>query len=171
MSRRLKFRGESLNKVDGKGRVSIPASFRRVLEAGDPDWQEGQQPNLVIVYGNTSANYLECYTISEMEEIEDRISRMKRGPRRRLLERIYSSGSNTMSVDETGRIVLSAKLREKAGIDGEAQFASTINSFQIWNPATYEAEALGGLEEMLEEQDDDFHPLDYLDADEDEEMA
>ena len=34
-----RFRGESHHKVDAKGRVSIPASFRRVLEAGDPNWQ------------------------------------------------------------------------------------------------------------------------------------
>ena len=34
MSRR--FRGESHHKVDAKGRVSIPASFRRVIEASDP---------------------------------------------------------------------------------------------------------------------------------------
>ena len=31
------FRGEFTQKVDGKARVSIPAAFRRVLEAGDPD--------------------------------------------------------------------------------------------------------------------------------------
>ena len=33
-----RFRGESVHKVDAKGRVSIPAAFRRVLEDGDPDW-------------------------------------------------------------------------------------------------------------------------------------
>ncbi|HKK83893.1 MAG TPA: cell division/cell wall cluster transcriptional repressor MraZ, partial [Roseovarius sp.] len=33
-----RFRGESHHKVDTKGRVSIPASFRRVLESSDPNW-------------------------------------------------------------------------------------------------------------------------------------
>ena len=47
-----RFRGEGHHKVDGKGRVSIPASFRRVLESGDPDWTDGLNPNLVIVYGD-----------------------------------------------------------------------------------------------------------------------
>ena len=32
-----RFRGESVNKVDAKGRVSVPAAFRRALEEGDPD--------------------------------------------------------------------------------------------------------------------------------------
>ena len=46
-----RFRGEAENKVDSKGRVSIPAPFRRVLEEGDPDWSNGVNPNFVIVYG------------------------------------------------------------------------------------------------------------------------
>ena len=46
-----RFRGEAENKVDAKGRISIPAPFRRILEEGDPDWSSGLNPNLVIVYG------------------------------------------------------------------------------------------------------------------------
>ena len=62
MARR--FRGESHHKVDAKGRVSIPASFRRVIEQGDPNFIEGLNPELVIVYGDHRRNYLECYTIT-----------------------------------------------------------------------------------------------------------
>ena len=71
MSRR--FRGESEHKVDTKGRVSIPALFRRVLEAGDPDWQSGQNPQLVVVYGDHRRNYLECYTMEAIEEVDAKI--------------------------------------------------------------------------------------------------
>ncbi|MFC4732970.1 division/cell wall cluster transcriptional repressor MraZ [Salipiger abyssi] len=166
MSRRLRFRGESRHKVDSKGRVSIPASFRRVLEAGDPDWVEGLNPNFVIVYGDQRRKYLECYTIDEIEAVEDRISRMKRGSKkRRILERLFSTQSITTSVDETGRIVLPAKLREKIGLSGEAQFASNVDTFQIWEPEAYEAD-LAETEEELDEFDDD--PLTLLDEDDDE---
>ncbi len=169
MGRRLRFRGEFTNKVDTKGRVSIPAPFRRVLEAGDPDWTEGLNPNFVIVYGDHRRKYLECYTVQEMEDVEDRISRMKRGSqKRRVLERLFSTQSVTTSVDETGRIVLSAKLRDKIGLSKEAQFASNVDTFQIWEPSTYEDE-LASTEEYLDEMDDDFDPLMLLDEDEEDE--
>nr|WP_254899202.1 division/cell wall cluster transcriptional repressor MraZ [Thalassococcus arenae] len=162
----MRFRGESRNKVDGKGRVSIPASFRRVLEAGDPDWTEGLNPNLVIVYGDHRRKYLECYTIHEMEAVEDRISQLPRGSqRRRLLERLFSTQSVTTSVDETGRIVLPAKLRDKIGITTEAYFASNVDTFQIWSPEVYEAEELAQTEDYLDEMPEDFDPLQLLDED------
>ena len=53
------FRGEFHQKVDGKGRVSIPAGFRRVLESQDPDWQTGKRPRFVIVYGDERRKHLE----------------------------------------------------------------------------------------------------------------
>lgn len=163
MGRRLRFRGEGRHKVDGKGRVSIPASFRRVLEAGDPDWTEGLNPNFVIVYGDHRRQYLECYTIAEMEEVEDGISAMPRGSqKRRLLERLFSTQSMTTSVDDTGRIVLPARLREKTGITNEAYFASNVDTFQIWQPQTYEAE-LASTEDYLDELPEDFDPLQLLD--------
>ncbi|ETX13056.1 cell division protein MraZ [Roseivivax halodurans JCM 10272] len=172
MGRRLRFRGESRHKVDGKGRVSIPVSYRRVLEAGDPDWSPGQDPGLVIVYGDHRRKFLECYTVDEFEAVEDRISRMKRGSqKRKILERLFSSQSITTTIDNTGRIVLSARLREKIGIAGEAQFASNVDTFQIWAPEVYEAEELAKTEEYLDEMPEDFDPLELLDEDDEEEAA
>ncbi|MDA7425335.1 division/cell wall cluster transcriptional repressor MraZ [Thalassococcus lentus] len=167
MSRRLRFRGESRHKVDTKGRVSIPASFRRVLEAGDPDWTEGLNPNFVVVYGDHRRKFLECYTVEEMENVESKIERMPRGSqKRKLLERLYSTQSLITSVDDTGRIVLPAKLREKIGIKAEAYFASNLNTFQIWEPGTFEAEELAKMEEELDDLPDDFDPAQFLDEEE-----
>ena len=155
MGRKLRFRGESLNKVDSKGRVSVPADFRRVLQAGDPSWTEGQPVEFVLVYGRSN-KFLECLTIDRAEEIEEKISRMKAGDEdRKRLVRIYSSRATTMSLDHTGRIVLPAALRKKYGLSSEAYFVSNFNVFRIWNPATY-AEEEGVLFEDLAEAEDDF---------------
>ncbi|MEL7114834.1 MAG: division/cell wall cluster transcriptional repressor MraZ [Pseudomonadota bacterium] len=162
MARR--FRGEFHQKVDGKGRVSIPAQFRRVLEAGDPNWSTGQSPEFVIVYGDHRRSYLECYTIEAIDEVDDQISALPRGSvERRMLERLFSGQSLSTNVDETGRLVLPAKLRQKIGLEGEAFFIATGDTFQIWKTETFEAEEQSKTEAWLEDFPDDFDPLTLLD--------
>ncbi|WP_099045538.1 division/cell wall cluster transcriptional repressor MraZ [Pseudoponticoccus marisrubri] len=151
--------------------MSIPASFRRVLEAGDPDWdpaskeKEYANPGLVMVYGNPRLDHFECYTIEEMERIEDRIDRMKSGPRKTALTKIFSAGSTNTSIDETGRIVIPAKLRERFGIEGEAWAVASLNKFQIWSAERYKPTDVVEMEDLPEELPDD--PMEWLDEAED----
>lgn len=160
MSRR--FRGESQHKVDAKGRVSIPASFRRVLEANDPDWKPDTPPELVIVYGDERRNYLECYTINAIEEVDAKIDQMPRGSaKRKALQRLIHGQSFPTTVDETGRLVLPAKLRNKIDLTAEAFFIAAGDTFQIWKPETYDREA----DSWTDELEDDVDPLTYLDGD------
>jgi len=160
-----RFRGTSVHKVDSKGRVSIPAAFRRVLEEGDPDWTEGLNPNLVLVYGGRSRNFLEGYTMSAMAEVDEKISNLARGSKpRRLLEHMFSGQSVQTAVDETGRLVLTQLLRDKIGLAGEATFVATGDTFQIWEPGQFAAHSQA-LESWLEEtEDEDFDPLTLLDT-------
>ena len=163
MARR--FRGESHHKVDSKGRVSIPATFRRVLEASDPNWRDGDNPELVIVYGDHRRSYLECYTIQAIEEVDAKIARLPRGSvERKMLERLFSGQSFPTNVDETGRLVLPSKLRKKIDIENEAFFIAAGDTFQIWKPGTYEAEELSKTETWLDDLPEDFDPLIYLDG-------
>ncbi len=162
MSRR--FRGESHHKVDNKGRVSIPASFRRVLEAGDPNWKSGETPELVIVYGDHRRAYLECYTMNAIDEVDDKIDALPRGSmERKMLQRLFHGQSFPTSVDETGRLVLPAKLRQKIDLEGEAFFIAAGDTFQIWKPETYDTVERAKEEEWLDDLPDDFDPLVYLD--------
>jgi MraZ protein len=137
------FRGEYTQKVDNKARVSIPAPFRRALEAGDP--AQGAGPRVVIVYGGNRA-YLECYSMAEMARVERRIGRMESGsPARKYLERNMITLSQTVEIDADGRIVLQAKARDKIGMatlkDGaEAIFAGTLDKFQIWHKDAYDVD-------------------------------
>lgn len=158
------FRGEGHHKVDAKGRVSVPALFRRVLEAEDPDWTEGLNPNIVIVYGDHRRRYLECYTMAAIAEVDKQIARLPRGSmERRMLERMFNGQSHPTSVDETGRLVLPLKLRQKVGLEGEAFFIATGDTFQIWKPETYDELELKKTEAWLDEFPEDFDPLTLLD--------
>ena len=57
--------------------------------------------------------------------------------------------------------MLSAKLREKAGIESEAYFIAAGDTFQIWNPETYEQDQQQA-EAWLDTLPDDFDPLSFL---------
>lgn len=157
------FTGEFHQKVDAKGRVSVPASYRRVVEAADPEWSDGKRPNVVIVYGDHRRKYLECYTVEAKEEISRQIATMPRGSmERKMLERLYHGQAHVAQIDEDGRIILPQKLREKIGLDGEAFFISSGDRFHVWRPETYEAEEIARTEAWLEQFPDDFDPLSLL---------
>ncbi|MBC6437497.1 MAG: cell division/cell wall cluster transcriptional repressor MraZ [Rhodobacteraceae bacterium] len=129
-----RFQGESLNKVDGKGRVSIPVRFRRVLQNSDTLYTPGGAPRLYIAYGNPHARFLECLSGDAFDEIDAIIRAEKRGSKvRRILEYLYYSKCDETSVDDTGRLVLSVQAREKVGLGAEALFQGKGDKFHILN--------------------------------------
>lgn len=146
------FRGEFNQRVDSKARVSIPAPFRRVLEAGDPNFATSNRPRFVLVYGDERRDFLECYTIIGMQLLEGQIARLPRGSQaRRLLERNLITLSLTVEIDEDGRIVLPSKGRDKIALSPddlksgvEAVFAGALDTFQIWKSSRYD-QALGEM--------------------------
>jgi MraZ protein len=136
-----------------------------VLEAGDPNWQSGQTPELVIVYGDHRRSFLECYTMQAIDEVDGKIDALPRGSReRKMLERLFHGQSFPTSVDETGRLVLPAKLRGKIDLDAEAFFIGAGDTFQIWKPETFETEEKAREEAWRDDLPDDFDPVIFLDT-------
>ena len=127
-----RFQGESLNKVDGKGRVSIPVKFRRVLQNSDSQYSPGGAPRLYIAYGDPKKNYLECLSGDAYDEIDAMIQAQGRGtPLRTLLETLYYSKCDETTVDDTGRLVLPPAARDKINLSGEALFQGKDDKFHI----------------------------------------
>jgi len=165
----LRFRGESTHKVDTKGRVSIPAAFRRVLEEGDPDVRStagaGREvlPSLVIVYGDERRAFLEGYTMDAIAEVDEKISSLPRGSKlRRYLERTFNAQSINTQVDAAGRLLLPSAIRRKVGIEEEALFVAAGDTFQIWAPVAYEAH-VGEVDAFADDLAPDADPLEMLD--------
>ena len=165
MARR--FRGESVHKLDQKGRVSVPAPFRRVLEEGDPDWEPKGNPNFVLIYGMPGGNCLEGYTIAGANSLDEKVSRLPTFSKaRRALERLINTQSVYVQVDENGRMVLPQRLREILGPVEEAVFAGMGEHFQIWAPEEYRKDmaSLDDWRAGLAPEEDPFAELDALDA-------
>lgn len=157
-----RFRGESLHKVDIKGRVSIPAQFRRVLEEGDPDFKTGINPSCVLVHSQKSRRCLEGYSISSINEVDDLVSGLPRYSREReILERMLNAQSSYAQIDENGRLVLSLKLRELIGLNTEAIFIGMGDKFQIWEPNSYNTD-MEQMESEFENYDDTNNPFNLL---------
>lgn len=129
------FRGNPTHKVDAKGRVSIPADFRRVLDACDPNREPGSQPRFVLCFGDTRFPYYTVLTMSGMAEISERIAEMDEGdPDREALEDYYYTTAETLNVDDSGRLGLNADLRARIGITDQATFAGKGTTFRIYSP-------------------------------------
>jgi len=160
------FRGEFTQKVDGKARVSIPAAFRRVLEAGDPD---ATRKRIVIVYGDERRKFAECYTVAGAQRLEAMIRKLPLGSmQRRLLERNLVTLSVTLEIDDDGRIVLPPKVgigADDLAKGAEAVFAGALDTFQIWKAATYDADILRAAEEDLADLPEDMDILSLLSDD------
>ena len=162
------FIGEHDNKIDSKGRLSIPADFRRELEEGDPRWEPGGKASMLLVYGDKRRDYLEVLPISLFNKWAKKIAKMPPGSaKRNELQGLYFRQSTTATVDDTGRIVLSARIRDKLGLIDAAKVVGNGETFLIWEPSTFETKSIGNLD-AEEGFDPDLDPSVYLTGDDDE---
>ncbi|MGJ8623257.1 MAG: division/cell wall cluster transcriptional repressor MraZ [Yoonia sp.] len=162
----LSFTGTQKQKVDAKGRMSIPADFRRVLEAGDPDWTAGLFPRMYLLYGSHLKNQLHGYTVAEFNAVVAQINALKRGSiEKDRLSRLIIGQSIMLEVDKDGRTVMPIAQRKKLGLtDGELRFIGLGDHFEIWKAETYVEKIDDGLTEWLDAQEDGFDPLIMLDG-------
>ncbi len=160
----LRFRGEFNQKVDAKGRMSIPARFRRVLETGDPDYPEiNGQASVVLLYGDHLTDCMHAYTVEAFREIEDEILAMPRGSeQRRLLSRLVLGQSLDAEVDKDGRVVIPKEQRDKYSLSGDTVFIGMGDHFEIWPAETFEAKEGVFARDFLERQEGSFDPLSLL---------
>lgn len=140
------FRGEFYQKVDSKGRVSIPAAFRRILEADDPPTTDFPRPRVYMIYGGANRNFVECYTKAGADALAEEINLMDEGSDERdQVEFDLLSCSVMVEIEPEGRIVLPPRVREKIGLAAadfsgdEAAFQGRNNRFRIYRRDTYDS--------------------------------
>lgn len=119
-----------MNKVDRKGRVSIPAAFRPHLI--NKDFQG------VIVFPAFRSPALECRSWDQMDELSRAVDALAEfsAERDALAAAIFGS-SVPLTFDPEGRIVLPKALADHAHITTEAAFVGMGRSFQIWEPGAF----------------------------------
>jgi MraZ protein len=119
-----------VNKVDRKGRVSVPATFRAALE--------GSSFPGVILFRSFRLAALDGSGIDRMEELSARIDALDEfSEDREALASIFADAQQ-LPFDGEGRIILPEALSAHAGITETAAFVGLGRTFQIWEPQSFE---------------------------------
>ena len=127
-----RFTGTYVNKVDKKGRVSVPAPFRATLEAlGAP---------IVNLKPSPDRQALDGVTEAYMDEVQRRLDAMDLySPEREALEIREFSETQQLQMDPEGRIILPRHMLDLAGITDSVAFMGMGSRFQIWEPEALKA--------------------------------
>jgi MraZ protein len=125
-----RFRGTFENAIDGKGRLNIPAKFRRALS---PEADE----TFVIIRGPD--NCLQAYPQDAWKSFEDEIESRPQTPETIRLKRYIYRSLTDVKIDAQGRIMLSTHQMQLAGITDRAILIGQSRYFEIWSPQRYNA--------------------------------
>lgn len=119
-----------INKIDNKGRVSVPAGFRTALV--------GQSANAIIVYRSIKFPALDAAGADRFEELAARLDQLPEFSEERDSLASILADAQQLPIDSEGRIVLPRSLAAHAGLDGSAAFVGLGRTFQIWEPKRFE---------------------------------
>lgn len=135
MSNRELYQGFALQAVDDKGRVAIPADLRAVLDANAP----APDSKLVLIGRHAAMPCLIGYDSAWAKALNDELNHLARLSREagRDFDEARQRRANRVeraNYDPSGRFVLPAFERDRAGIGKWAFFAGEGDQFQIWAP-------------------------------------
>ena len=119
------------NKLDKKGRVSVPSSFRSYLS--------NLGYNGVICYPSFNNQSIEAWPQDRIEKISNAIDALSPFEEKKdyFATSILSESIN-LQFDSEGRISLTPKLLKHAKIKNSMLFVGQGKTFQIWEPTTFE---------------------------------
>ena len=118
------------NRLDNKGRVSVPAAFRSSLT--DENFSG------VVLYRSFKHNCIEGLSMSRMEKMAGATDQMDMfDDKLDDLSALVFADARPLQFDVTGRIVIPDDLLKHANIKDTALFVGRGNSFQIWNPSDF----------------------------------
>ena len=119
------------NKLDKKGRVSVPASFRSYLS--------NLGYNGIVCFPSFNNASIEAWSQDRVEKISNSIDSLNPFEEKRdFFATSILSESLALQFDSEGRISLTSKLLKHAKIRNSILFVGQGKTFQIWEPTTFE---------------------------------
>jgi MraZ protein len=135
------FQGSALNAVDAKGRVSVPAFLRSVVE------RRGDARTIVLAKHESFpclSAYDPAYAALKHAKLE-RLFEKQEGDSEAALEYqqrnlMAFAATEEVPYDSSGRVLLPPMMRRKGQVEDLALFLGVGETFQIWNPQLFLAE-------------------------------
>ena len=134
------FLGSYANKVDRKGRVSVPAQFRAALA--------GQVFNGIVAFPSFKEPNIEAYSEGDMARLAESLEQLDQFSQQRDDLALIFADALQLGFDGEGRIMLPQTFADHAGITDTALFVSAVDHFQIWSPDTYARKKTGARERL-----------------------
>jgi MraZ protein len=128
-----------VNKVDRKGRVSVPATFRSTLATN-------RHPNQVVLIPSFKVDAIDGTGSDHLNQMMEGLNTLDQYSQRRDDMALLFADSRSLTMDGEGRIVLPDDLKEYAHIDSEVAFVGLGTTFQIWEPKGFAAHRAAALE-------------------------
>ena len=118
------------NKIDKKGRVSVPANFRSQLSS--------MGYNGFITYPSFNHHALDACSQDRIEKLSNTIDSLNPFEEKRdFFATSILSESENLQFDTEGRVSLSEKLMDHAKIKNNVLFVGLGKTFQIWEPKNF----------------------------------
>ena len=137
-----RFASNTVNNVDSKGRVSVPASFRAVLKKTSKLHALMSVDHTVVEVGGEQMMALHEQRLERLDPLSPDYE----------IWTFYLLGDGMeLKLDTEGRIQLNDRIREQTGITDKVLFEGRGLSFWLWEPGKYEAyrtEARAKVREM-----------------------
>ena len=119
------FRGNVPARIDDKGRLKVPNSFRALLES---------KYGRALFLTSLSGEFVRIYPMPVWLEIEQKLCGMPstHPSRLRFLDRVNYFGQ-TVEMDAQGRVLMPVRLRDAATMAGDVDVLGQVTYLDIWN--------------------------------------
>jgi len=124
------FRGCQDARIDEKGRLKMPADFKRLLD-------EEHGPKFFIT--SRDGERAEIFPMKEWEKIEEQMKAKSSSAAKSKFLAWTNFWGQVVEMDQQGRLLLPQKLREKANLKGDVGVIGQFTYFQVVNAESYEA--------------------------------
>ncbi|MDX7991651.1 division/cell wall cluster transcriptional repressor MraZ [Xenorhabdus littoralis] len=133
------FRGATLVNLDSKGRLTVPARYREMLN----EESNGQMVCTIDLHQPC----LLLYTLPEWEIIEEKLSRLSSmNPAERRVQRLLLGHASECQMDSAGRLLLANTLRQHAGLTKEVMLVGQFNKFELWDEQVWYQQVQNDIE-------------------------